>query len=159
MNDHSKHFQAIAEQVYESYQNNMEKTAYDWLISRGWDGKDIEVARELAKGYEIVRYPDFSCEVRRIAENTTEAAEQNALFCLHCPLHGDCGKTPCPYNYSNTALKEEIDRAVFKRGFERFETEATMYGGIGNTRTSRPLKEVIKDSEEKTRRLIGESRC
>lgn len=139
MSGHSKRFQAIVDRVYESYRNNMEKTAYDWLISRGWDGKDIEEARELAKGYEIVRYPDFSCEVRRIAENATEAMEQEALYCLHCLLHGDCDKTQCPY-YSNTAL-------------------AMMSDGIGHIRTSRPLKEVIKDSEEKTRRLIGESRC
>lgn len=139
MNDHSKRFQTIVEQVYESSLNNMEKTAYDWLISRGWDGKDIEEARWLSKGYEIVRYPDFSCEVRRIAKNATEVAKQNALCCLHCPLHVDCGKTHCPY--------------------DGLETVAMMSDGIGHIRTSRPLKEVIKDSEEMTKRLIGESRC
>ena len=138
MNDHSKRFQTIVEQVYESSLNNMEKTAYDWLISRGWDGKDIKEARWLSKGYEIVRYPDLSCEVRRIAENATEAMKQNALYCLHCPFHVDCGKTYCPYN--------------------GLEAVAMMSDGIGHIRTSRPLKEVIKASEEKTRRLISPKR-
>lgn len=155
----TERFQVIADQMYESFRNNMEKTVYDWLISRGWDGKDIEEARWLSKGYEIVRYPDLSCEVRRIAENATEAAEQNALCCLHCLLHFDCEKIHCPYNYPNTALEGDINRAIFDIGFKRFEAVAMMSDGIGHIRTSRPLKEVIKDSEEKTKRLIGESRC
>ena len=158
MNDHLKRLQTIVEQVYESSLNNMEKTVYDWLISRGWDGKDIEEARKLAKGYGIVRYPDLSCEVRKIAENATEAMEQKALYCLHCLFHGYCDKTHCLYYYSNAALEEEIDRAIFDRGFKRFETAAMMLGGIGHIRTSRPLKEVIKASEEKTRRLISPKR-
>lgn len=145
VDDHSKRFQAIAGQVYDYFRNYMEKTAYDWLMSRGWDGKDIEAAKELSKGYEIVRYPDFTCEVCRIAENATEATEQTASYCLHCPLHVDCDKTHCPYDHSNTALEKEIDRAIFDRGFKRFKQRATTFGGIGNIRYSKELAKMVKE--------------
>ena len=37
-------FHAIADHLYEFVQNERNRTAYDWLISRGWDGTDFEKA-------------------------------------------------------------------------------------------------------------------
>ena len=46
---------------------------------------------------------------------------------------------------SDEEKEKEIDRAFFDRGFKRFETEATMYGGIGNTRNLREFGKMVKE--------------
>lgn len=100
-------FRAIADHLYEFVQNERNRTAYDWLISRGWDGKDFEKAKKLAEGYVLVQYPDFTWEVRKIPENATEAAQQNAAYCLRCLHHNYCDKTHCPYNSENPCKTSE----------------------------------------------------
>lgn len=102
MTDYVARFRSIADRIYE----DRVKTAYDWLISRGWDGKDLEAAKKLAEGYALVRYPDFTWEVHKIPENATEAAEITASYCLRCPLHSDCDKKQCPYD--SKKVTEEI---------------------------------------------------
>lgn len=61
-------------------------------------------------------------------------------------------KTKAWLEYLETLSKEEkekaIDRAIFDRGFKRFEQEATTFGGIGNINYSKDFGKMVKEWKE-----------
>lgn len=46
-------FRAEREQLFKRYEEEREAFARNWLLARGWDGRDMEQARKLAEGWTI----------------------------------------------------------------------------------------------------------
>ena len=79
---------------------------------------------------------------------TEEKQKQLDAYILAASVNAPT-KTKAWLDYLETLPEEEkekeIDRAIFDRGFKRFEHEATMFGGIGNIRNLREFGVMVKE--------------
>ena len=82
-NIYGKKIKDEVDRIYDLCMYSRNELVRAWLIARGWDGKDIEQAKELAKGYKItqqIKDGTITFSIEKMTEAEQEASDRGEVY-------------------------------------------------------------------------------